>query len=672
MISSGSAVAGIWDFAPRYRDYSGELVLRGMMDGRETATEKRTSSYQDLNFQEFLHARGSGYIYSPRLISLLSDVSIGLQQENRETDFLSYQKDNGKFGFRQDLMVLPKHPYNLHLYGGRSEEMVRGQAGGTSRALIHEWGARAHYQQRPWQTMLNYSHFESAAAWASVTDTIGTNLYYFDTLTFWNINGSYNRYMSSRYDDQSNTVKDVFAAHISKKWQSYRFLSRWNLDQHNQEDRYQPILDRQDYSETRSHWEWFNELAADLPYNVHSTLSQRKRHNEAEHQRGNRTGGAINDTDNYNLNFRHHLYKSLITHMNSGYRTTESTGGKTEQKDVRLGTDYSKLIRWGSFGAGLSGGIADTGNTGGTTILSETHFLTTSSPTSFTLDSTQLEPSSITVSVIDPFNNNMVVPLIRDSHYTVIFLGESYRILLLAPPLTLTEPWIDYTYIVDYANTASDFTLRGHNWGGSVRMNLFNQLFSPHAGYRQNDQQVLTGVFPGALDSSQSYDVGVSSAYGNVQGDLSRHWRTSVTEYETRLIAYVTASLNVTDLTGGSCAVSYENRTTEQLHANGTTNATTININELTLDENIYAGHVQVFTSWPQWELNGTLGANYSLYQGLGESTTRSINSGLTWHIGKMDINLRLSYHDSESEVMTSYTSTNYYTAWFILRRQLF
>lgn len=657
-------MAGAWDYAPRFTDYSGEMVLKGMMDGRETTTEDRSSSYQDINFQEFLHVNGSGFMYSPNLISLLSDISIGMQQENNETNDLSYRQDNGMFGFRQDLMVLPNHPYNLHLYGGRTDELVRGQAGGTSRALIHEWGARANYQKRPWQTMLNYTHFETVSAWESVTDTIGANLYYFDTLTFWNINGGYNHYVSSRYDDQTNTVKDVFMAHISKKWESFRFLSRWDLDQYNQED-HPAILDLPDYSETRNRWEWFNELAADLPQDITSNLSYRKRHNEDEYQRENRPGATINDTDHYNLNFTHHLYKSLITNLNSGYSTTESPGGKTEQKNANLSTGYSKLIRWGSLGAGLSGGITDTGNVGGTTTLSEKYSLTASSPTSFTLNSTQLDPDTIRVSVIDTFNNDIVVPLVRDTHYTVIFLGESYRILILSLPLSLTEPWTDYIYIVDYTNIASDYTMRSKNWGGTVNMTLFNQLLSPHAGYHQNDQQELDGFFPGILDNSTSYDVGLGSTYGNVQGDISKHWRTSTTESETSLTGYLTTSLHVTKLTGGSCTLSYENRNIVQLYS-------TSAANELTLDEDIYAGHVQAFTSWPVWDLDGTLGVNYSLYQGLGESSTRSINSALTWHVGKMDISMRLAYHDSESEVQTSTTSSNYYTAWFMLRRKLF
>ncbi len=650
---------------PRYEDYSGEMVLRGIMDGRDIATENHSSSYQDINFDEFLHVNGAGFIYSPNFISLLSDISVGLQQERRETDDVSYSKDNGMFGFHQDLMVLPNHPYNLHLYGGRSDELVRGQLGGPTRALNYEWGAQANYLKRPWQTTLNYTHFETAGIWGSVTDTMGTNVYYFDTLTFWNINGSYNHFISSAYDDQTNTVKDVFVAHISKKWKSFRFLSRWDLDQHNQEDRYQSILDRPNYSETRNRREWVNELAADLPFNVTSNFSYQKTNNNDEFQRGDQTAGASSDTDNYNLNFTHHLYKSLTTNLNSDYRTIESISGKTEQKGVHLGTDYSKLIRWGSIGAGLSGGITDTGNVGGTAILSKKYFLTDSSPTSFTLDSTQINPDTIRVSVIDSFNNNMVVPLIRDIHYTVIFLGESYRILLLTPPLSLTKLWTDYSYIVDYTNIASVYTMRSRTWGGTVRMSLFNQLLSPHAGYRQTDQQELEGFFPSILDNSTSYDVGLSSTYGNVQGDISKHWRTSTTENETSLSGYVTVSLHITQLTGGDCGLSYENRTIEPL------SSTNSNM-EITLNEDIYSGHAQAFTSWPDWHLDGSLGVNYSLYQGLGVSSTRSISSGLTWHIGKMDIEVRLSHNDSESEVLTSYTSSHYYTAWITTRRKLF
>ena len=678
-----SAIAEIEEFVPHYTEYNAEMVLKGMMYGRGTATDKRSSSYQKINFKEFLHVKGRGFAYSPRFISLFSDVSIGLQQQSRETDALGYRQDNGMFGFRQDIMVLPSHPYNLHLYAGRKDTEVWGQAD-TSSALSYQWGADANYKKRPWHTNLRYAHTETTTAWDFVTDSIGGNLSYFASSTLWNFNGSYNHFISSSYDDQSNMVTDVFGAHISKNWESFGFLSRWALDQNDQEDRYdQSILVLPDYNETRNRREWVNELTADLPLDVTSRLSYQKRNYYSEYQRGDRTGGATSDSDIYNLNFTHRLFRSLTTRMNNGYRTITSSGGETEQKDGRLSTDYSKFIRWGSFGAGLSGGIADTANVGGTTTLSETHFLTASSPTSFILASTQLDPESIRVSVIDVFNNNMVVPLNRDIHYTVIFLGESYRILMLAPPPSLTEPWTEYTYSVDYTNIASDYSIRNRNWGGTVRMDLFNRLLSPHAGYTRNDQQELDGFFPGILNNSTSYDVGLSSSYGIVQGDISKNWRTSTTENQTSLSANVSAALKFTQLSGGSCGVSYVNSNIEQLYptiinineltrAGEQPSATSININELAQEENIYEGHVQAFTSWPQWQLNGSVGLNYSVYQGLGESTTRSITSGLTWHFGKMDITMRLAYHDSESEVLTSTSSSNYYTAWFMLRRKLF
>ncbi len=663
--SPENTMAGAKEFIPKYFDYSGELVLKGMTDGRKTKTDDRSNSYQNINFQEYFHANGIGFVYSPSFISLLSDISIGLQQESKEGDNLSYKNYSGMLGFRQELTLLPNHPYNLFLYAGRTDEMVRGRAGASSSAVVYEWGARARYQKRPWQTTLNYTHFQTESTWDSVTDTVGANLYYFDTLTFWNINGSYNHYISSRYDDQDRTIKDIFSAHISKKWDSFRILSRYELDQHDQDNHYQATLNLADYSETRERWEWYTELAADLPYNVTSRFSYRKRNNEASYQRGTQTGEASNETDNYNLNFTHHLYKSLITNLNSGYRTTESLSGGTEQKDIRLSTSYSKMIRWGTIGSSLAGGITDTGNTGSTTTLSKKYSLTPSSPTSFDLNSSQLDPNSIRVSVINSFDNDLVIPLIPDIHYTVIPLGESYRVLILSLPPSLTEPWTDYIYLVDYEDLGSDYTMRGKTWGGTVKLALFNQLLTPHAAYRQSDQQVLDGYFPGILDNSKAYDVGLSANYGTVRADISKYWRKSTTENEERLIAYLTSSYNFTQLTGGSWALSYENRIIEQLYT-----GTSSRLPEL--DEDIYTTHLQFFTAWPEWRLDGNLGLNYSFYQGLGESTTRNINSSLNWRIGRMDISMRLAYHDSESEVQTSNTSSNYYTAWLVIRRLLF
>jgi len=636
------------------------------MDGREMKSARRSVVSSGDLFQEYLGLNGFGYIYSPDFIRLSTNISLGKRQESSKSDNLSWGTNGGLFQFRQELFLLPNHPYNLKLYVGRSDEMIRNRDGGSYSALVYEWGARAQYHERSWQSQLVYTHFETISSWKVSSDTFGADLYYYDTLTHWNVKGSYNHYISSGYNGLSNTVKDVFEAHLGKKWDSFRFLSKWNADQHKQEGNDLLLLNERDCNESRERWEWFNQVSADLPYNVTSHASYRRYHTNVDSQCGGRLEGAVNDVDSVNFDFAHHLYKSLKSNLNSSYVITNSFSGKSEQKNIALGTGYTKIIRWGSIGTGLSAGVNDIRNSGGTAILGEEHKLTLSSPTSFALNSTQVDPETIRVSAIDPSDNNMHVLLIRDVHYKVEPVGESYEIRFLPPlPPSLTEPLMEYKYTVDYVNISSEYSMRGTSWGGSLRMTLFDGFITSYVGYRQSKQHMFDGSLPGVLNSSKSYEAGFSINYRNMRGEISKHWRHSGAEDEERLLAYFTASGNVNRMTGSSCTLSYENRITKQIY-------TVASSGVPLLGKDIYSGYIQAYTSWPKWNLNASVSVNYSLYQGLGESTSTGVNSKLSWKIGRMDMDIRLAYNDSESDIENDSSKSSYYTAWIVVRRKIF
>ncbi|MCF8056399.1 MAG: hypothetical protein K9K37_07150 [Desulfocapsa sp.] len=667
-LTSGTLVhASAKRFIPRYADYSGEIVLQGSFSGRQTDSGKRSNSSREFALQEFFHAKGIGFIYRPSFISMTTDVSLGLQQQFNETNTRSYDKNSNVWGFRQDLTLLPSHPYNLYLYIGRSQELVEGGygVGQSSSIVLWEYGAQARYEKRPWQSSISYSHNESESVWNSVTDTYAANLYYFNTLDLINVNTSYHHFDSSRYAGLNTTNKDVFALHFRKRWDNFRFVSRGDLDQHEQEDNYLFTENSPTYWEHRQRWEWYTEGAAYLPYNVDSKLSYRKTNNEQSSRRGGYANSTENNTDSYNLKFTHRLFKSVVTILNGSYRISESLNAKTEQQNIRLGSSYTKRTRLGNIAAGLSGGISDTTSAGSQTTLSEEYRLSPSSPTSFTLGSQLVDPETVSISVIDHTENGILVSLIRNVHFLVVNVGQSYRVVIIGLPVQLANPWLEYTYLADYATLGSEYTLRGTTFGGHLRTLLLDGLITPHTSYRQYKQDVVNGYFPGDPNSGNSYSLGLTFAYGSINGDVTQSWVESEVESQERFNAWITYDTQIQQYTGGSCSLAYENRNIEDLQSRFSTG-------ESQLEEDIYSLNAQIYNYWPDWKLNTNLSGNYSLYQGLGQTTTRGLLFNTTWNIGRMDLSLRLNYSDTESDMSGNKTNTGYSTVWFLLRRKLF
>jgi hypothetical protein len=663
LLCTGRAWGAAGQFLPRYVDFSGEFGVGSLYEW-DKVESSTTSTRSDLTIQEGISVQGLGYIYSPLFVSLLTDVTLGLQQEQQDNNGQksSYYDGNAN-QFKQVFKILPSHPYNLELYFLRATPMTAGTAGSSGSVVIYEQGARARYDERPWSSTLSYTNHESSGDLSSDNQSLLYNLNYFQTGT--SIAGTYNQNASSTLDGADNNVRDLYNLTFTKKLEKVRFHSRWTRDEQEEEEDFSGLLESSSRIEGD---ELYGEANIELPHNFDTALSFRQSDKNATYVRESNTTESFTESQNYGFRLHHRLYSSLNSFFSATQQTTDAVSGDMAQQNYRLGFDYYKKIPWGNVVAGVWDGLSFINNNGAPVTLFETHAIDTGL-NFFTLAYQTIDPATIEVRIIDFNNNDRTVLLVEGLHYLVTRFPTSFRITILTLPFdALVDPdgnvW-DYAYKVDYAFEPADYDLRTKDWGSSLQVALFDNLLTPHYAYSQSDQQVTDGIFPGEPARAKSHSAGLSFNADPFSGDVTESWLRSNTTDEDRLTTFVTYSRDLTPFTSGHLSLSFEDVQTTQFEL-GSVGPTT------NLSEQFYSAQAQIQTVLPQKNMNASLTTNYTLYQGLGESTNISVFSNLVWHIGLLDLNLSASYTTTDATIADSNTTRQFAMVRVMLKRKLF
>ncbi|MEW6290931.1 MAG: hypothetical protein AB1545_13860 [Thermodesulfobacteriota bacterium] len=663
LLLTGRAWGAARQFIPKYVDFSGDFGVGSLYEWDKVESTS-TSTRSDLTVQEGLNLQGLGYIYSPLFVSMATTVTLGLEQEQIDNngDKSSYY-DGDANQFRQEFKILPSHPYNLELYFLRGTPMTGGTAGSSGSVVIYEEGARARYDERPWSSTLSYINHDSSGELSSDNQSLLYNLNYFQTGT--TVTGTYNHNTSMTNDGADDTSRDMYNFNFIKKLDKVRFNSRWTHDEHDQEESYYNAAESSSFLEED---ELYGEVDVELPHNFDTVLSCLNSDRNSTYVRDTGTLESFTESQYYNFRLLHRLYKSLNSSFSAGQQTTDAAGGDMDQQNYRLAFDYSKQIPWGNVLAGLWDGLSYIDNTGAPVTLFETH--TIEAGQYFTLKYQTIEPSSIEVRIVDHNNNDRAILLSEGLHYWVRAYHNTFRIFIIQLPLDsqnnpLTGAIQDYSYKVDYSFIPADYDLRNKDWGSSLQVALFDSLITPHYAYSQNDQKVTDGWFPGDPAHVKTHSLGLGFNAYPFTGDVTRSWLRSNTTDEDRLATYATYSREITANTSGHLSLSFEDVQTTQYEL-GNVGPTT------SLSEQFYSAQAQVQTVLPQRNMNASFATNYTLYQGLGESTNISFFSTLIWHVGLLDLNMTASYTSSDANVGDTSSSRQFAMVRFMIKRKLF
>ncbi|MEW6520645.1 MAG: hypothetical protein AB1461_14665 [Thermodesulfobacteriota bacterium] len=663
LLLTGRAWGAARQFIPKYVDFSGDFGVGSLYEWDKVESTS-TSTRSDLTIQEGLNVQGLGYIYSPLFVSMATSVTLGLQQEQLDNngDKSSYY-DGEANQFKQEFKILPSHPYNMELYFLRATPMTAGTAGSSGSVVIYEQGARARYDERPWSSTLSYINHDSSGRLSSDNQSLLYNLNYYQDGT--SVSGTYNHNTGSSSGGAEDTIRDMYNLNFIKKLDRVRFNSRWTHDQHDQEESFFGAPDASSFLEED---ELYGEVDVELPRNFDTVFSYLDSDRNSTYVRETGTLESFTESQYYNFRLHHRLYKSLNSSLSAGQQTTDAAGGDMERQNYRLAFDYTKQIPWGNVLAGLWDGLSFIDNTGAPVTLFETHTID-AGLNFFTLKYQTIEPSSIEVRIIDSNNNDRAILLSEGIHYLVTPFPNSFRITIITLPFDeLLDPDLDiqdYSYKVDYSFIPADYKLRNKDWGSSLQVALFDSLITPHYAYSQSDQTVTDGWFPGDPAHIKTHSLGLGFNAFPFTGDVTRSWLRSNTTDEDRLASYVTYSREITASTSGHLSLSFEDVQTTQYEL-GNVGPTT------SLSEQFYSAQAQIQTMLPQKNLNASFATNYTLYEGLGDSTNLSFYSTLVWHVGLLDLNLTASYTSVDANIGDTSSARQFAMIRFMIKRKLF
>ena len=637
--------------------------MRGLYESTATESGVRKVENTSSTLQEGLGIEGLGYIYSPLFISMQTSATFGFQQQRRSRDDYTDSQYGDANQFKQVFKILPSHPYNFELYGLRNVPMSSG--GGSQTTVVTEYGAKAAYEMRPWNSSLTYINRKSRSDRVSENNALMFHTNYFNTLLGVTASCLYGNNESDT--DTSLTIKDIYGLTFSKKYESARFKSKWTRDKQDQENSLSTSLQSSKFDQQK----WHNELSLDFPKNFSALVSYDVSENDTSQVSNFRTTNYFNDSERYSFNLKHRLYRSLSSGFTYNHNYTESNSGRSTQENSRLNGSYTKNIPWGTILSSLSGGVSYLDNAGSVRTLSQLREVSNLT-NSFNLNSSVIDRNTIIVRIIDKNEDTNIITLTEGIHYTVLdgIGGDFLEIKFISSPTAvpdLTIPtsilWSDYTYEVDFSEIASDYELRTVSWNYTLQLPLFNKLITPFYSYSDSEQTVMDGNYPSNADHSQNHTLGLGVLYDPFKGEILHSWLRTTTVSSDRLNASLEYSNQLTPFTSGNFTLAYENANTEDKAVTGAFSEQ---------EDTLYSVQANLQTLWPQENITGSITGNYSLYKGRGETSSYSLYSVVSWHVGQIDLDLTASYTNSESTFSSNTTKNEFMVVKFILKRELF
>jgi hypothetical protein len=487
------AQGAMGQFAPKIYSTEGEILLDGSYENQQFTTANNSTSRSNTLFTERFILTTTGWVYHPRFLIFLAKIGAGLAHENITSDYAYTESQGWSTTFMPEYelraVLLPEHDYNLELYTLRRDRYLPGTVILGYDTVGTDTGAIFKYKRRPWTYSLAYNYTTlDSDRYSTDTSTLRTNAVYFkDWGTF--AGGYFHEDSDNTYNTVSTNLKtDEYSLENQLRfWKNRGYLtSNWSEIRFKQDSTFEDLDDRR-----RT---WNERLNLDLPWHFNVNLYYNRYDETTETQLPNTNIRTTldNTSDTTGLTIIHRLYQSLVTSYNFTSLKITSSTGDTKGTVNALSTVYTKKIPKGLMIAGLSYSYSDIDRSGTPTILNETDYAQLFGE--FTLQQTDLNPDTIIIRIKSPFTN-AYVGLVKDTHYLVILIGNTVRIQIISiPPSVLSpDPFYLYTFQVTYELIRDDATITTTTYGGSLKLELFDNSVSPYFSYFHTEQNTNTG-----------------------------------------------------------------------------------------------------------------------------------------------------------------------------------
>jgi hypothetical protein len=614
------------DLLPRPFGNGAYLDLFASYEHDELTNDFRTSEWTDVFLREKLTFFSNGYFYHPRFLQYHFSLSGALKQEDFNASYPTSEGWQHGTGYEYDarMFLLPEHPYNLELFALRFQPLLQQQASTQSSSLQTSWGGLFRYRDKPWFFSTGYTDTttESGVVSSNVVQFSAEGEYFrrFAEGNQFSLNAAYNpTHFSNNTGIDGDTEQYTLGGLVDL--QTARLTSTVTHDNITQETGARRFENDQ--------ISWYEVLNLYFPRHFRSDISYRIQNYENTIPVGftgqDQTLSTVNKI--FELDVIHRLYESLDSTYTYVNNSRTSPSGDIDFISNSLSFNYNKLIPRGRFLAGLNLGRSRTDNVGQVDIVDESH-PAVPVPGFFTLAQPNVDPQSVVVflrSPLPPFN---VIRLVLGVDYTLTPVANRLEVQIVTLPPQFALPGT-YDFTVSYSLTTGTFELQTDDVGYNVSVDLLDAMLTPYYGYVAIRSKVLSGVFPGVPLDSTTRTLGLRFYRGPLRAVAEyQNLQWNVSPYRAyRLEAQYVNSLNPTT----------------RCYANGSyvhkyfPQGTSLTVQEAYTDDTLSAaGSIQ--KQIPSSGLFFSVGAVLSRLRGRVNGMAYSLNSSLTWRVGKMDM----------------------------------
>ncbi len=660
-LACAPAFADWKNFLPSPFENGAYLDLFSSYEEDQNPSSPASFGWDDTFIREKVTLFSNGYFYHPRFLQYQASLSGALKQEDYHATFLETGGWRHGTGYEYDIktFLLPEHPYNLQLYALRYEPLFKQQASTQRNDLQEAWGGLFRYRKKPWffNARFNDNTNRSDVITSEVRSVGADGQYFrrFDGGNQFSINGAYNpSHFTNSAGLDGRMTEYLFGNVVDLQRARLNFSLTGN-----DSDQQSPTSG--DFASNQI--SWYEVLTLFLPLNFRSDVSYRIQNNESHFTdpgiSADRKLTDLNKT--FQIDVIQKLFQSLDSRYTYQDNTRESSGGDTDFFSHTLSLAYTKWIPDGRVLAGVTLGRSQTENRGPTDIVSEPH-PATGVPGTLSLRQANIDPRTIAVFLRSPLPPFEVIQLVEGVHYTVSPVGNSFEIDIVTLPPQFALPGT-FDISVSYSLIPADFTLRADDTGYNVAVELLDAMLTPYAGYATVRSDVLAGVFPGIPLDSTTTTLGLRFRRGPLRamGEYQNlEWQVSPYTSRRAEVQYVSSLDPTTRL---YAIVSY-------LHKYFSQGTSSVSPEPYTDETTTASGNFQ--KQVPAWGLVFSAGGAYSHLRGRVTGNAYSLNSALTWKMGKMDLSAGATVYSSDTEGTTGTLTSRFHQYYYVNLRRTF
>jgi hypothetical protein len=655
----------ILSFRPRVIDKYGTLEVEGGLAQKNIYSKTNSYTFDSrMNYtsiNETMNIGLNGFSYHPNFIEFFMNGTLGASQ-NRVSSNSSWGNSSAE-EYELRAKILPRHRYNLELFAKQERPLLLGNfTDSTNNVVTKQSGATLNYIQTKWSGSTNYLLHEMDNESKYKSEHYNSSLIFRQKAL--SLSGNYGHSDTKKADDTTNRT-DIYSRG-SYRLKKLRLGS--GFTRHNEEK----WADKKIISDSVRK-QWKNNLHLKLPWNLGINSNYNKSTTDSKNydQFSNIQQNNKFTNENQAVNANHHLFQSLQTNFSYSLTDFESSGGETTTRNKQFSTTYRKKILGRYFIGTYTNNRNFYTHDGKLVGISEKHNITATN-NNFTLNSTQIDKTTITITVSDPDD---VIPdenLIEGtlSNFTVDTNGDFVEIFINTPyplPGGFTGPIENYDYIVTYDLIEADYEIGKRNDQYSLSTSLFNEALTGFYSFSKSVTTHLVGDFISATNLGDATTSTYSLRYKRKIFSFGAKYTESASDTNQTDSWNFDGNYTKKFKSGSELVSSVQHWKNEEWSLAPNNTDTTFSSQKST------SGSISFYKTIPEAQFTSQYMASYTNIEGISnDGYSFLVQTNLKWIIGKTSLSLNAKFDETNSESDYSQKKTTSTSIYLNMQRKIF